>query len=147
MNLEGNYGMKDACYDSTLVNQNTKKCLHGSKWTPIAQSIMGGKIPDYEKLDTDDNFHRVYTVTPVHLPQFNNSCSLDGKACTLESITVTENYYNRLTPFDTGMTEIGAVEMKAKLMSRQSVQVASGDKNADCHKDDEEGNRCADINK
>lgn len=108
---------------------------------------MGGKIPNYEKIDTDDNFHRVYTTNPVHLPQFNNSCSLDGKTCTLESITVTENFYNRLTPFDTGIYEIGAVEMKAKLMSRQSTQVASGDKNASFHDDDEVGNRCGDINK
>jgi hypothetical protein len=36
----------------------------------------------------------------------------------LESISVTENYYNRLDTFDTGKYEIGAVEMKAKLMSR-----------------------------
>lgn len=61
----------------------------------------------------------MYTVTPVHLPQINNTCSASEDAtCTLESITVTENYYNRLDQFDTGKFEIGAVEMKAKLMSR-----------------------------
>jgi len=32
-------------------------------------------------------------------------------------------------------------------MSRQSTQVAGGDKDSDFHKDDEEGNRCGDINK
>lgn len=147
MELEGSYEMKDPCYDQTLVNQNSPKCLHGSKWSPIAQSIMGGKLPgSNEKIVTDDNFHQVYTVTPVHLPQFNNSCTMDDADCTLESITVTENYYNRLSPFDTGLQEIGAVEMKAKLMSRQSTQVAGGDKNSDFHKDDEVGNRCGDIN-
>lgn len=79
---------------------------------------MGGDISDKNAaIVTEDNFHRVYTVTPVHLPQINNTC--DGiSTCTLQSITVTENYYNRLSPFDTGKTEIGAVEMKAKLMSR-----------------------------
>lgn len=48
--------------------------------------------------------------------------------------------------FDTGKYAIGAVEMKAKLMSRQSVQVKAGDKNSDFHNDDEEGNRCGEIN-
>ena len=36
--------------------------------------------------------------------------------------------------------------MKAKLMSRQSVQVKAGDKDADFHQTDEVGNRCGDIN-
>merc|ERR1712137_76225 len=36
--------------------------------------------------------------------------------------------------------------MKAKLMSRQSVQVKAGNKTADFHEDDEVGSRCADIN-
>ena len=36
--------------------------------------------------------------------------------------------------------------MKAKLMSRQSTQVAGGDKKSDFHADDEVGNRCGDIN-
>jgi len=105
MLLEGSYGMKDPCYDKTLVNRDAKNCLHGSKWTPIAQKIMGGDLPGaLEKLETNDNFHRVYTTNPVHLPQFNNSCDMTSDAaCTLESISVTENYYNRLTPFDTGL--------------------------------------------
>ena len=65
-----------------------------------------------------DNFHRVFTVTPVHLPQIINTCNSEEDRCELESNTVTENYYNRLTYFDTGKYEIGAVEMKAKFMSR-----------------------------
>jgi hypothetical protein len=64
----------------------------------------------------------------------------------LETITVTENYYNRLTPFDTGETEIGAVEQKAKLMSRQSFHIAAGNPKADFHELDEVGNRCGDLN-
>jgi len=108
---------------------------------------MGGDISDkHATIKTEDNFHRVYTVTPVHLPQINNTCH-GTSACTLQSITVTENYYNRLSPFDTGETEIGAVEMKAKLMSRQSVQTKAGNKTADFHENDEVGDRCADINK
>jgi hypothetical protein len=84
---------------------------------------MAGDIAHLDSaIQAQDNFHRVYTVTPVHLPQINNSCpSSEDGVCLLESITVTENYYNRLDQFDTGKYEIGAVEMKAKMMSRQSV--------------------------
>jgi hypothetical protein len=36
---------------------------------------MGGNIDDKNTtIYTDDNFHRVYTVNPVHLPQVNNTC-------------------------------------------------------------------------
>ena len=36
----------------------------------------------------DDNFHRVWSVTPIHLPKIKNDC--DGKTkCTLEMITIT----------------------------------------------------------
>lgn len=118
MVLEDSYNIKDPCYGHDLVNPDVPTCLQGSKWSERAQAIMGGDISDkHAKIVTQDNFHRVYTVTPIHLPQINNTC--DGtSSCTLESITVTENYYNRLSPFDTGETEIGAVEIKAKLMSR-----------------------------
>jgi hypothetical protein len=36
--------------------------------------------------------------------------------------------------------------MKAKLLSRQSIQTAAGNKTADFHEDDEVGSRCAEIN-
>jgi len=152
MTLEGSYSMKAPCYDKTLVNRHAPTCMQGAPWSEKAQKIMGGKLSDKgADISTQDNFHRVYTVTPVHLPQINNSCpahSEEGDStCMLESITVTENFYNRLDQFDTGKTEIAAFEMKAKLMSRQSVQVKAGDKDSDFHNDDEVGSRCADINK
>lgn len=147
MKLEGSYAMKEPCYDSKLVNRNSPECLQGSGWTEMAQDIMAGNIADSSAaIQAQDNFHRVYTVTPVHLPQINNTCPPNNQMCILESITVTENYYNRLDQFDTGKYEIGAVEIKAKMMSRQSVQVAAGNKTADFHESDEVGNRCADIN-
>ena len=98
---------------------------------------MGGNIDDKNTtIYTDDNFHRVYTVTPVHLPQVNNTCDGSSK-CDLNTVSVTENYYVRLNEFDTGKYEIGASEMKAKLLSRQSIQTAAGNKTADFHEDDE----------
>ena len=72
--------------------------------------------------------------------------SSDDAKCTLKTISVTENYYERLDQFDTGKYAIGANEMKAKLLSRQHIQVAAGNKTADFHENDEVGNRCGDIN-
>ena len=150
MELEGSYNLKQPCYSKSLINENRPDCWKGSKWSEHAQFIMGG---DFFKLnagiDTQDNFHRVYTINPVHLPQINNSCVPPKQRvlpCSLGSITVTENFYNRLNSLDTGKYEIGAVEMKAKLMSRQSVRIAAGDKQADFHQTDEVGNRCGEIN-
>lgn len=120
--------------------------MHGSPWSQHAQKIMGGNT-DAEKADikTNDNFHRVYTIVPVHLPQVNNKC--DGSSsCTLNSITVTEAIYDTLDQFDTGKYPIGASELKAKLMSRQSIQVDAGNTTSDFSEDDEAGNRCAEIN-
>lgn len=103
MFLENSYNIKEPCYAKTLINPDSKTCLKGSKWSAEAQKIMGGNIKDkHATIETQDNFHRVYTVTPVHLPEIDNKC--DGKTeCTLKSITVTENYYNRLNDFDTGL--------------------------------------------
>jgi hypothetical protein len=81
---------------------------------------MGGNIADKNvDITPQDNFHRVYTVTPVHLPQINNTCpGHENNKCMLDSITVTENIYSDLDVFDTGKFEIGATEMKVKMMSR-----------------------------
>ena len=138
--------MKNACYDKELINPPNNQCMHGSEWTKTAQRIMGGDLPKYNAdITTNDNFHQVYTTTPVHLPTILNKC--DGVTpCTLDTITVTENYYARLKQFDTGETEIGATGMKGKLMSRQAIQQAAGNTDADFHETDEVGNRCGDIN-
>lgn len=69
MVLEGSYNIKEPCYDKNLVNPYVKTCLHGSKWSEQAQFLMAGNITDKNAaITTDDNFHRVYTVDPVHLP-------------------------------------------------------------------------------
>ena len=59
---------------------------------------------------------------------------------------MTENIYAELIDFDTGKNVIAATEMKAKLMSRQSFQIAAGNADADFHETDEVGNRCGEIN-
>lgn len=149
MVLENSYNMKDPCYASTLVNPaDDPKCLSGSPWSEQAQYIMAGELPEGKKakITTTDNFHRVYTVTPVHLPQINNKCESTEGECDLDSYTVTENIYAEIIDFDTGKSVIAATEQKAKLMSRQSFQIAAGNADADFHETDEVGNRCADIN-
>lgn len=36
MELEGSYQMKEPCYDSTLVNRDSPKCMKGSPWSAQA---------------------------------------------------------------------------------------------------------------
>jgi len=81
MEYEGFYGLRVPCYDYNLANPDTpKKCLRGSPWVTDAQKLMTGNIADKGvSFDTFDNFHRVYTVTPHHLPQINNTCPTEGK--------------------------------------------------------------------
>lgn len=149
MLYENSYALKVPCYNKNLVNPNTpKECLRGSQWVTDAQHIMGGKIDDVGvKLNTFDNFHRVYVTTPHHLPQVNNTCPLNGKhPCTLQALTVSETYYDKLWFLDTGMDPHAATEHKAKMLSRQSVQWHAGHADADFHKLDEDDYLCASIN-
>lgn len=149
MKQEGYYRMKPPCYDTELVNRITDPtCQHGAPWNShISQKVMGGDIPEHITINTDDNFHRVYSILPVHLPQINNTCnSSSTENCTLETITVSQNHYGLLDKFDTGYYPVSASEMKVKLVSRQNIQNAIMANNTDFHQLDEEGNRCKDIN-
>jgi len=78
---------------------------------------MAGDLPNGSKTYTDDNFHRVDSVNPVHLAQFNNTCT-GGNACTIDSVSVSQNIYGNLDKLDTGAYPISASEMKTKMMSR-----------------------------
>jgi hypothetical protein len=119
LELEGSYALKEPCYGHELLNPDSPKCMKGSPWSQHAQELMAGDLLEgtQMKVNTTDNFHRVYTVTPVHLPEVDSQCNNDT-SCTLQTTSVTEAYYERLDSFDTGKYEIGAVELKAKLMSR-----------------------------
>lgn len=70
MKMENSYYFKDPCNSQTLINQVRPDCLKGSPWVEqYAQKIMGGDLENKNvKISTEDNFHRVYTVNPVHLP-------------------------------------------------------------------------------
>ena len=108
---------------------------------------MGGNLADKNiTISTLDNFHRVWTTAETYYPLINNTCNSTVKNCTLNTISVTENNYPKLSNYDDGSTEIGALEMKAKLVSRQALNFAAGNYSADFHELDETGSICKDIN-
>lgn len=106
LDLEQSYLIHIPCYSANLVNPDKpKECVKGSKWVPTAQLTLGGSTADEKvSFNTFDNFHRMQTTKPHHLPQVNNSCPESGKhPCTLEGLTVSENYYTKFDDLpDTG---------------------------------------------
>jgi hypothetical protein len=146
--LEGNYQTKPPCFDSDLINAYDVTCLHGSPWhDQHTQIIMGGDLPGKKmSLVNDDNFHRVQSVAPVHLSEIDSDCTADSKNCVIKTVTVSENIYGQLDKMDTGYYAVAASEMKTKISSRQKVQQHAGNADADFTTEDEDGNRCADIN-
>lgn len=112
-----------------------------------SQRIMGGTLPGTNmKINSNDNFHPVNEVNPVHLAEIDSDCTATSTNCTMQMITVTENYYGDFDAMDTGLHPQAASEMKSKMSSRQKVQIHAGNSSADFHESDEVGNRCADIN-
>ena len=67
----------------------------------------------------DDNFHRVQSIMPVHLPEVDTQCAADvSEPCVLKTVTVSENKYDFLDKLDTGYFEVSASEIKTKISSR-----------------------------
>ena len=122
--------------------------MSGSPWVTQSQVRMGGDTSDeHVTLSTFDNFHRVYTTEPHHIPQLNNTCPESGQhPCEIKGLTVTENYYDNKTIADTGFTPNAALEQKAKLMSRQDVQWHAGHVNASFDKLDQNDYACQKLN-
>jgi len=149
MELEGYYGTKPACEQpAVLVNAEDPTCLHGSPWNmQYSQIIMGGELPGTNmSIDSNDNFHPVQEVNPVHLAEIDSDCTADSVDCVMKMITVTENHYEDYDKMDTGYHPQAASEMKSKQSSRQKIQQHAGNSDAKFHESDEVGNRCADIN-
>lgn len=90
--------------------------------------MMAGDVAkDHVHLNFFDNFHRVDSMFPHHLPQIEDWKTCNGKSdCTLKGWTVSENYYEKLDALDTGFTGVMAWETKAKMLSRQMIQIHSG---------------------
>ena len=67
--------MKPPCNNTPLVNPEDPTCLHGSPWNAAnAERIMAGDYDGNDKISikTNDNFHRVASVDPIHLAEFEN---------------------------------------------------------------------------
>jgi len=149
MELEGYYETKTFCEQpEVLVNKEDVTCLHGSPWNmQYSQRIMGGELPGTNmSIDSNDNFHPVQEVNPVHLSEVDSSCAIDSVDCVIKVIPVTENHYEDYDKMDTGSKPQAASEMKSKMSSRQRIQEHAGVSDANFHDLDESGNNCAEIN-
>lgn len=104
--MEGSYHIKIPCYNISTINPDwPTRCERGNKWTTQASYLMAGDLSkDHVTLDFFDNFHRVDSMFPHHLPQIEDWKTCDGKsACTLKGWTVSENYYGKIdSAMDTG---------------------------------------------
>lgn len=141
MKMEDSYHIRIPCYNLSTINPDWPlKCERGNQWTTQAQIMLGGDTGNV-KLDFFDNFHRVMSMFPHHLPQIEDwkTCKdkTMKKACTLKGWTVSENYYEKLDAMDTGFSANAAFETKAKLLSKQMIQLHAGDPDADFHKLDD----------
>lgn len=151
MKEEGSHAIAPPCNDGPLINRTSDPtCLHGSPFNKhFTQNLMGGKFGNpFINVDNDDNFHPVWQVNPVHLPEIDSTCKFDvKKECQINTVTVSQNHYDFLDRFDTGYYPISAKEIKTKINSRQSIQGSAGiDVKYAFHTLDEVGNRCAEIN-
>ena len=147
--MESSYQLKPPCYGHETENPTLPTCFKGNNWTnEYTQKMMGGDFDNNKiSVSNDDNFHRVQSVAPVHLPTVTTDCDKKTtSACAIETSTITENLYEKLDMLDTGYYPIAATEMKTKINSRQVVQIAGGNQFADFATTDEDGNRCAEIN-
>ena len=75
--MEGSYNMKPPCYGHETENPDVPTCLHGDPWTNlVTQATMGGDFGNPNiVVRNDDNFHRVQSIAPVHLPYVDSECS------------------------------------------------------------------------
>ena len=97
--MEGSYALKPPCYGHETENPRVPTCTHGNPWTDQHTQIMMGGAFDNTNITVvnDDNFHRVQSVDPVHLPSVTTTCDKKASApCELKTITVSENKYDFL---------------------------------------------------
>ena len=148
--MEGSYHLKVPCYNISTINPDwPTKCERGNKWSTQASYLMAGDLTkDHVTLDFFDNFHRVDSMFPHHLPQIEDWKTCSGKSnCTLKGWTVSENYYGKLdTAMDTGAEPQSALETKSKMLSRQMIQIHSGQPDANFTETDDNHYTCKMIN-
>lgn len=122
---------------NTLVNK-TDFCTVGCQWSGYAQKVMGGKEVN---MISSDTFHAVpHQKNPIEFPAIHNNCANQAE-CHLNVTTVSQFLYDT---DENGPN--AALEIRTKLMSRQSVLLAATGKTYNWTETDGSGYRCAEIN-
>ena len=150
--LEGNNNIMPPC-DCDLKPNNslninyypcppTPGCLTGSPWGEYIQQQMGGL--DTIRYNVTSAFHPVEQTTPTNLPYIFENCPAPTNDCLLTITVVNQNKYDE-DPLDTGFFPQAATEIRAKMMSRQSVWIHAGIPDANFNETDGP-NLCAEMN-
>lgn len=137
--LEGYYYFRPPCYD----NPPSSSCTTGCGWTEHAMSIMAG-LKNAIVNDTD-GFHPVSEIKHIHHPKIHNTCPADQPNCTLQVTSVSENVYFNIDKYDSGTVNASAIEIQAKLKSRQAAMKAVGYRDVKFNTTDG-GSVCGEIN-
>ena len=136
--MEGYYSFKPPCYD----NLPSPLCTVGSPWMKQAMTIMAG-LKKAAVNDTD-GFHPVSEIKHIHHPKIKNKCAVDEANCTLNIVTVCDNIYVKIGEYDMGVLNASAIEIQAKMKSRQAAMEAVGE-DVDFNSTDG-GYLCSEIN-
>lgn len=129
-------------------------CTCGSKWVqghaqPMMAALDETATPGVH-LDSRDAFHDVSDVRPFHLPHIfapPPGASCTSSPCVITSTSVTMPIYDPADALDTGLAPLSAIELRAKLKSRQAMRQKAGMRHVDFQASDANNTRaCADIN-
>jgi len=107
-----------------------KDCVCGSPWiTSYALPIAAGvdMLDGAFSLAGSDAFHDVSDTHPFHLPHIWNKCTAGGGSCVLNTTTLTMPFLKAGGLFpDPSAAPLSALEMRAKIKSRQTLWEAAG---------------------
>ena len=130
---EGSTHYKPVCYKQTpgcvdgCPYTPTPNCSVNATWVATAQQALGGFSAQAVRLDVEDEFRPVWQATPDLVPSVSGSCSSPtSPGCALTVHTYNDITLNLLSALDTGFYPTSAVEIRAKLVSRQALQAAAG---------------------
>ena len=138
--LEGSYNYNPPCCQ-TKKGVQKEDCTYGSLWSGRSQQVMGSNV----MISATDRFYPAASIFPEDpLPSIHNKCS-GGETCVLNVTTVSELIYSTDSSDDLAFYPQGAIEIRTKLMSRQSLMLAATGVKHDFAETDG-GNLCAEIN-
>ena len=125
LNLEASHHLALPCYNTTV-----NKCQTGSPWSEYAQEIISG-LQKKVQLKISDQFD-VFDGQSDQYPRLHNKCSSkrSSRNCVLNIHTVTENIYDVLG------SKSAALEMRVKMISRQTLLHAADGKQYDFNQTD-----------